>query len=40
MGGGCGKGFAMVTRTMLGGEQFGWGVVSGGKEVHGLAFVK
>ena len=30
----------MVTRTMLGGEQFGWGAVSGGKEVHGLAFVK
>ena len=30
MGGGCGKEFAMVTRTMLGGEQFGWGAVSGG----------
>ena len=40
VGGGYGKGFAMVTRTMLGGEQFGWGAVSGGKEVHGLAFVK
>ena len=22
------------------GEQFGWGAVSGGKEVHGLVFVK
>ena len=30
----------LVTRTMLGGEQLGWGAVSGGKEVHGLAFVK
>ena len=30
----------MVRRTILGGEQFGWGAVSGVKEVHGLAFVK
>ena len=30
----------MVRRTMLGGEQFGWGALSGGKEVHRLAFVK
>ena len=29
VGGGCGKEFAMVTRTMLDGEQFGWGAVSG-----------
>jgi hypothetical protein len=40
VGGSCVKEFAMVRRTILGGEQFGWGAVSGGKEVHGLAFVK
>ena len=34
VGGGCGLEFARVTRTMLGGEQFGWGAVSDGKEVH------
>ena len=30
----------MGRRTISGDEQFGWGAVSGGKEVHGLAFVK
>ena len=34
VGGGCGQEFARVTRTMLGGEQFGWGAVSDGKDVH------